>query len=79
MIWIPGEAKGGTEGFKIIGTRPLFPLRRLNRKSEPCEGEPRFLVSWYNLPRVRNFKSRRREIIPLAPCNYFLWRKLVST
>ena len=69
MICLPGKAKGSTEGFKNMGTRPFFPLRRLNRKSEPCEGETRFLMSWYNLPRARNFKSRTREIIPLAPRN----------
>ena len=69
MIWLPGKAKGGTEGFKNIGTRPFFPLRRLDRKSDPCEGETRFLMSWYTLPRARNFKYRRREITPLAPRN----------
>ena len=24
MSWLPGEAKGGTEGFKKFGTRPFF-------------------------------------------------------
>ena len=64
MISLPGEAKGGTEGFKNIGTHPFFSLSQLDRKSEPCEGETRFLMSWYNLPRARNFNSRRRKIIP---------------
>ena len=61
MRWLPGEAmsclKGGTEGFLNSGTSVLFPLPQLGRKSEPCEEETRFLVSWYNLPRARNFKS----------------------
>ena len=69
MSWFPGEAKGGPEGFKNTGTRPFFPLCWLNRKSEPCEGKTRFLMFWYNLPCARNFKPRRREIIPLAPRN----------
>ena len=69
MSWLPGKAKGGLEGFKSIGTRPFFSIRQRDRKSEPCEGETRLLVYWYNLPRARNFKSRRREIIPLAPRN----------
>ena len=63
--WLPDKAKGRTEGFKNIGTRPLIPLRRLDIKSEPSEGETRFLMSWYNLPPARDFKSRRRESIPL--------------
>ena len=28
--------------YKNIGTRPVFPLRRLRRKSEPCEEETFF-------------------------------------
>ena len=60
MSWLPGEAmscsRGGTEGFKNSSTFVLFPLRLLGRKSEPCKEEIRFLVSWYTLPRARNFK-----------------------
>ena len=67
--WLLGEAKGGTEGFKILVLLSCFPLRWLGKKSEPCEEETRFLMSWYNLPRAQNFKSRRRKIIPLAPRN----------
>ena len=55
--------------FKNIGTRPVFPLLRPQNKSEPFEEETRFPMSWYNLPRAQNFKSRRHEIIPLVPRN----------
>ena len=55
--------------FKNISTRTFFPLRRLDRKSEPREGETRFLMSCYNLPHARNFRSCRRKITPLAPRN----------
>ena len=46
--WLPGETKGGTGGLKNILVLVLsFPLRRLDRKSEPCEGETRLLMSPY--------------------------------
>ena len=41
-------------------------LHRLGRKSEPCEEETCFLVSWYNLSRAQNFKSLFEFQIPLA-------------
>ena len=72
MSWLLGKAKGGMESLKNIGTCPVFPLRRLGRKSELCKEETHFLMSWYDLPRAQNFKSCRREIIPLAPWNKFL-------
>ena len=33
--------------FFNINTHPVFPLRRLDRKSEPCEGKTRLLMSSY--------------------------------
>ena len=54
MRWLPDKAKGGTEGFKSIPVLVLsFPLRRLDRKSEPCEGKTRFLMSLYTYLALR--------------------------
>ena len=48
MSWLPGEAKGGKEDFKNILVLVLsFTLRQLDRKSEPCEGKTRLLMSSY--------------------------------
>ena len=69
MSWLPGEAKGATDGLENIGTLVLFSTSLDRKKSEPCKEETHFLMSWYNLPRARIFKSGRRKIIPLAPRN----------
>ena len=67
--------------FYNSSTFVLFPLRWLGRKSEPCKEEIRFLISWYTLPRARNFKplfefqtppvqiypAGTSELFPLAP------------
>ena len=72
--------------FLNSGTSVLFTLCWLGRKSEPCEEKTRFLVSWYNLPRARNFKSLfefqiyqvrnypavTSELIPLAPTRIYV-------
>ena len=62
MSWLPGKAKGGTEGFKNIGTLILYSTSWDQKKSEPFKEETCFLMSWYNIPRARNFKSRGREV-----------------
>ena len=46
-----------------------FPLRGLDRKSEPCERKNSFHHVFIYLPRARIFKSCRLEIVPLAPRN----------
>ena len=42
--------------FLNSSTSIVFPLCQLGRNSEPFKEEISLLVSWYNLPRARNFK-----------------------
>ena len=86
MSWLPGEARVVRRVLKISVLSSCFSLRRLGRKSEPCEEETCFLVSWYNLPYARNFKSLfefqipsarnypagTSELIPLAPTRIYV-------
>ena len=54
MSWLPGKAKGGKEGFKYIPVLVLsFPLRRLDRRSEPCKSKTHLFMSLYTYLALR--------------------------
>ena len=74
------------ENFKIAVLPFCFHFVGSEEKSEPCKEETRFLVSWYILPRARNFKplfefqippaqnypASTSELIPLAPTQIYV-------
>ena len=52
--------------FKIVANLHLISTSPAQNKSELCQGEIRFFVSWYTLPRARNLKPIFEFQTPLA-------------